>query len=92
MPGWEPECPAVISGREGLGYVGPALHREGSGSSCPTGRGGRAGTLVWDGGEHVGSWVTCGGEAKYLGSFPASLLNHCDPGESSSTISFVAPL
>lgn len=33
-----------------------------------------------------------GGEAKYLGSFPASLLNHCDPGESSSTISFVAPL
>lgn len=91
MPWWEPRCPAVICDREGLGPVGFAPGGEGSGSCCPTGRGGRAGSLFWDGGEVVASWVTCG-ERGRTGSFPASLLNHGDPVESSFTTSSLAPL
>lgn len=91
MPGWEPRCPAVISGREGPGPVSFAPGGERSGSCCPTGRGGRAETLFWGGGEAVDSWVTCG-ERGRTGSFSASLLNHCDPGESSFTTISLAPL
>lgn len=79
----------------GRGWDTRALSRsaKGVGPPAPPGSGGRAGILVWGGGEGVGSWVTCReGEAKCLGSFPASLLNHCDPGEGSSTMSSLAPL